>query len=105
MVRWYVAVLGVVAVTATAAYAAQNFVGQKGRLFSPGAMSVKAGEAVVFKNDDSVTHHIYSSSRGHEFDLKTTSPGEDAQHTFTKRGRVDVRCGLHPGMRLVITVN
>lgn len=84
--------------------AAQQVVSQKARLFSPGAITVNAGDVVVFKNDDSVTHHVYSSTRGQEFELETTEPREDARQTFSKRGRVEVRCGLHPGMRLVINV-
>ena len=86
------------------AYAAQHVIGQKGRLFRPGVMNVKAGDTVTFKNDDTVTHHIYSSTKGHEFDLETTRPGQDARRTFAAAGRVDIRCGLHPGMRLVVTV-
>jgi plastocyanin len=57
-----------------------------------------------FQNDDDVTHHIYSSTKGQEFDLDTVAPGKSGSHTFAKAGRVDVRCGLHPGMRLVVTV-
>lgn len=57
-----------------------------------------------FQNDDDVTHHIYSSTKGQEFDLETMEPGAKADRAFAKRGRVDIRCGLHPGMRLVVTV-
>ena len=96
----------VVICSAGLAYAAvQQAVSQKGRLFSPGALHVKAGETLLFKNDDSVTHHIYSSTKGQEFDLETTHPGQDVKHTFTTPGRVEVRCGLHPGMRLIVTVD
>jgi len=85
-------------------HAAEHSIGQKGRLFSPGVMRVKSGEVVVFKNDDAVTHHVYSSTKGQEFDLSTAKPGQEMRHTFSKPGRVDVRCGLHPGMRLAVTV-
>jgi plastocyanin len=101
--RFFVAMCVVMAL-ASLAYAAQHAVGQKGRLFRPGTMKVKAGDTVVFKNDDTVTHHIYSSTKGHEFDLETAKPGEDVSRTFPASGRIDVRCGLHPGMRLVVTV-
>lgn len=104
MVRRYVVVVGVLISMGSAAYAAQHVIGQKGRLFKPGVMTVKAGDTVTFKNDDTVTHHIYSSTKGQEFDLKTTTPGKDVTRTFAGAGRVDIRCGLHPGMRLVVTV-
>jgi plastocyanin len=84
--------------------AAQHSIGQKGRLFQPGAIRVTAGETVVFRNDDNVTHHVYSSTKGQEFDLETAPPGQEVRRTFPKAGRVDIRCGLHPGMRLVVTV-
>jgi plastocyanin len=104
--RRYIAVFAVLLASASLAYAAsRHVVGQKGSLFTPGKMAVKAGDVVVFKNDDGVTHHIYSSTKGQEFNLETAAPGQDVKHTFAKPGRVDIRCGLHPGMRLVVTVN
>jgi plastocyanin len=104
MSRLVVAVLTVAAVSGTMLYASSHVVKQKMRLFSPGALSVSAGDTVVFKNDDTVTHHIYSATRGSEFELETTEPSEDVRHTFAKRGRVEIRCGLHPGMRMIVTV-
>jgi plastocyanin len=106
VLRRYLVVFAVLLATASLAYAAAHrVVGQKGALFSPGKMNVSVGDVVVFKNDDGVTHHIYSSTKGQEFNLETTAPGQDVRHTFAKAGRVDIRCGLHPGMRLVVTVN
>jgi plastocyanin len=106
VLRRYLVVFAVLFATASLAYAAsRHVVGQKGALFSPGKMSVTVGDVVVFKNDDGVTHHIYSSTKGQEFNLETTVPGQDVRHTFAMPGRVDIRCGLHPGMRLVVTVN
>lgn len=104
MFRGVLLSLSVVVLLTARADAGQFMIGQKGRLFKPGSLRVKAGDVVVFKNDDTVTHHVYSSTKGHEFDLETTNPGEDVKWTFDSKGRVDVRCGLHPGMRLVITV-
>jgi plastocyanin len=103
MVRRYV-IVACILLGVSVSHAAERSIGQKGRLFSPGILRVKSGEAVVFKNDDSVTHHVYSATKGHEFDLTTAKPGQDVRHTFSKSGRVEVRCGLHPGMRLVVTV-
>ena len=106
MFRRYLIVIAVLVATASLSYAAsRHVVGQKGSLFSPGKMTVKAGDVVVFKNDDGVNHHIYSSTKGQEFNLETAAPGQEVRHTFPKAGRVDIRCGLHPGMRLVVNVN
>jgi plastocyanin len=105
MSRFHLALAGLLLGTMTVAYAAvPRVVGQKGKLFSPGAVTVKSGEALLFHNDDSVTHHIYSSTKGQEFSLDTLHSGKSASRTFSKKGRVDVRCGLHPGMRLVVTI-
>jgi plastocyanin len=104
MSRFSLAIVALIVGTASITYGAQQVVGQKGRLFSPGALTVKAGAPLLFQNDDAVTHHIYSSTKGHEFTLDTLGPGKSASRAFAKKGRVDVRCGLHPGMRLVVTV-
>ena len=102
--RFSVVVIGIVVGVAGIAYAAQHKIGQKGRLFNPSALTVKVGDTLTFENDDDVTHHVYSPTKGQEFDLKPLSPGEKKTQTFAKTGRVDIRCGLHPGMRLVVTV-
>jgi plastocyanin len=94
----------IVLVAGASLVGAPQVIKQKGRLYSPGKLTVKSGAVLVFQNDDNVTHHVYSATKGHEFKLETVPPGEKANHTFAKRGRVDVRCGLHPGMRLVVTV-
>lgn len=94
----------ILATLASAAHAETRVVGQKGKVFAPKAVHIKVGDALVFKNDDDVTHHMYSSTKGHEFNLRITKPGGEAQHTFTKPGTVQVQCGLHPGMRLAVTV-
>lgn len=104
MSRFHVAVAAFVIGAAGVTAAAQHKIGQKGRIFSPGTLTVKAGDSLLFQNDDDVTHHVYSATKGQEFDLATMPPGEKASHTFAGKGRVDVRCGLHAGMRLVITV-
>lgn len=104
MFRAGIAVALMTCAAGSALYAAQHAVSQKSRLFRPGAMTVSAGDHVVFKNDDIVTHHIYSATRGLEFELATTEPGQDASYTFARRGRVEIRCGLHPGMRMIVTV-
>jgi len=93
-------VVGAVSVT----YAAQHAITQKGRTFNTRMLVVKAGDVVVFKNDDDVTHHIYSSTKGQEFNLRIMNPGREAPQTFSKPGTVDIRCGLHPGMKLTVTV-
>jgi plastocyanin len=104
MTRRYLAIALLLVGGVTVTYAKELVVGQKGKLFTPGAVTVKAGDVLLFQNDDTVTHHIYSSTKGREFSLETLHAGKSATRTFATKGRVDVRCGLHPGMRLVVTV-
>ena len=105
MSRSVLALAGFLVAATSVASGANHSVGQRLQLFSPGTLKVKAGDTVVFKNDDKVTHHVYSLTAGQEFNLKTQVAGEDVSHVFPKKGRVDIRCGLHAGMRLVITVS
>jgi plastocyanin len=104
MFRLPLAVITIVAAAGSLLYAGQHAVSQKARLFSPGAITINVGDTVIFKNDDSVTHHVYSATRGQEFELETAEPGDDARQTFTKRGRAEIRCGLHPGMRMIVNI-
>ena len=82
----------------------EHVVGQKNKVFSKPEITVKPGDTVVFKNDDDVTHHIYSSTKGQEFDLQITEPGKDVRRTFSQKGRVDVRCKVHDHMKAFIHV-
>ena len=104
MNRRYLAIAVLVVASVTVTYAKELVVGQKGKLFTPGAVTVKVGDVLLFQNDDAVTHHIYSTTKGREFSLETLHAGKSAKRAFAAKGRVDVRCGLHPGMRLVVTV-
>ena len=104
MFRYLVVILIVAAVAGGVHAAQQRTVSQKGRVFSVKELKVKAGELVVFKNDDNVTHHIYSATKDHEFNLRVMNPGHDRQRVFTKPGTLLVQCGLHPTMRLTVLV-
>jgi plastocyanin len=96
------------AVVATAStvwlQAAAHPVSQKGKVFAPGTITVKVGDAVTFKNDDDVTHNAFSTSKGNEFNAKAQTPGSSADVVFKTKGKVAVKCAFHPGMSLVVNV-
>jgi len=77
---------------------------QAGKKFSQKAVTIRAGEAVTFVNDDDNVHNVHSQSAGHAFDLGAQQPGEQGSHVFATPGEVDVRCAIHPRMRLKVTV-
>lgn len=84
--------------------AAEHRVAQKGKTFSQPALTVKAGEPVVFVNDDAVAHNVFSGTPGAAFNLKVQAPGAESRTTFEKEGTVDVRCAFHPTMKMTVTV-
>ncbi len=77
---------------------------QAGKKFSEKAVTIRAGEAVTFVNDDDNVHNVHSVSPGHAFDLGAQQPGDKGSHVFASPGEVDVRCAIHPRMRLTVKV-
>ena len=93
-----------VVVSTVCLQAASNPVSQKGKVFAPGAITVKAGESVTFKNDDDVTHNAFSTSAGNEFNAKAQMPGSSSDVVFKTKGKVAVKCAFHPAMSLNVNV-
>jgi plastocyanin len=95
-----------VALAATTVFlaAAPHAVSQKGKVFAPGAITVKAGDSVTFKNDDDVTHNAFSTSAGNEFNAKAQMPGSSSDVVFKTKGKVAVKCAFHPAMSLTVNV-
>lgn len=83
---------------------ADHVVGQANKAFSQAEITVKPGEKIVFKNDDSVVHNVFSVSKGFEFNLKTQAPGTTSSIPFTSEGTAVVQCAIHPKMKLVVNV-
>ena len=98
------AAIAVLAV-ATGSPPAEHRVYQKGKMFSVPQLRVRAGDRVVFHNDDMVTHNVFSTSDRVKFNLKTQAPRASAQTTFTGKGVAQVRCAFHPNMKLTVVVD
>ncbi|HYE76148.1 MAG TPA: plastocyanin/azurin family copper-binding protein [Blastocatellia bacterium] len=79
-------------------------ISQKGKAFSQVSITVNKGDSISFMNDDSVVHNVYSTSQGNSFNLKTQTPGTANSVTFNSSGMAEVRCAIHPTMRLVVNV-
>jgi plastocyanin len=94
----------IAAVAALAFGASSHTVQQKNKAFSASTLTVQPGEEVAFMNDDAVVHNVFSATPGFAFNLKTQAPGASAKITFDKEGTVDVRCAIHPAMKIAITV-
>ena len=99
--------LSVLALVALAAGSppAPHRVRQKGKMFSVTQLRLRAGDRVVFTNDDAVTHNVFSTSDGFKFNLKTQAPSTSAETTFAHKGIAQVRCAFHPNMKLTVVVD
>jgi plastocyanin len=89
---------------AAAALAADHVVLQKDRNFSNTELAVKAGDTITFKNADEITHNVFSISKGLEFDIRRQAPGGSSTVTFQTEGVAEVRCSIHPKMKLLVSV-
>jgi plastocyanin len=87
------------------ALAAEPTVGQKDKQFSEAALKIKAGQAVKFVNDDTVAHNITIKSPDGASNLGLQKPGAELSHSFEKIGEYEVRCGIHPKMKMAVTAN
>lgn len=75
---------------------------QKGRRFAPAEVTIRAGESLIFTNDDEFIHQIYSQDL---FDSDERSPGQTLTEAFPRNGTFEVHCHIHPKMKLVVHVN
>ena len=107
--RWSYAALALlvslVATMATDAQAEEYTVSMKGKSFSPNSLRIRPGDTIRFVNDDSVTHDIYSLTRGHFFTSGRRMPGKHAVFVFNRPGAFDVISAAdYDNMRLNVEV-
>lgn len=77
-----------------------NVVTMQSYAFSPAALTAKSGDAVTFKNADSVAHHVVVGND----DLGLQQPGVDKTWTAPKDGVYIMKCLIHSSMQGQITV-
>jgi plastocyanin len=92
------------AASAVLAASSEHVVSQKNKSFSVKTLRVKVGDSVNFRNDDPFFHNIFSLSDTQSFDLGSYPQGQSRKTTFTKEGRVEVECAIHPDMKMVVQV-
>ena len=81
--------------------AADHEVTQREKRFSVEELLIREGDTIVFKNDDTVVHNLFSK----EFDFNVTQdPGEETKVRFDASGKTVVRCVIHPKMKLNVRV-
>lgn len=75
---------------------------QKGRRFLPAEITIRKGESITVTNDDEFIHQIYSDGL---FDTEEKRPGQNIVESFPRSGTFEVRCHIHPKMKLMVRVN
>jgi plastocyanin len=82
---------------ATAAVTIDNFA------FTPAAITVKAGTAVTWTNNDEEPHSVVSSEEPMRSPT-LAGKGNTFSHTFSRPGRYNYNCGIHPFMHGTVEV-
>jgi plastocyanin len=77
---------------------------QKDKAFSEQSLRIRAGDTVTFVNADTVTHNVYSVTKGCEFELQTQPPGDSSAVPFHRVCTAQVQCAIHPKMKLTVEV-
>lgn len=85
-------------------FAADHVIDQKDRSFSQTELTIKPGDTITFKNSDEITHNVFSVTKGLEFDIRRQAPGGSSTVPFDKEGVAEVRCSIHPKMKLLVSV-
>ena len=97
--------IALLAVTPIAAFADDaHTIVQQGRTFRPGEVTINKGEALTFTNNDEFIHQIYVNGNNFNFDSDERAPGQNITQSFTQSGTFEVRCHIHPKMKLVVHV-
>ena len=65
---------------------------------------MERGETVRFTNEDDFPHQIAVRGAGYEFASDLQAPGEVVEVAPPSAGAFEVRCGVHPRMRMTIHV-
>ncbi len=98
------AVIAAPLAAASVAIAATDVV-QKDKQFSEQAISVNKGDKVHFVNDDNVTHNItVVEPNGESRSGIVQKPGDATDVQFTAEGMNEVRCLIHPKMKMSVEV-
>lgn len=98
------AILAALALSAAAADDGDIQISQKNRRFDPTELTIRQGQRVRVLNDDRFIHHVYFETADAEYDSGDQRPGQSIVLEFPDIGTYEVRCAIHPKMRLDIEV-
>ena len=74
----------------------------KGMKYDPPSVTVKAGDTVTWTNADQRDHTVVASDGS--FSSGNIGPGATYSFVFSKAGKFEYSCSLHPRMKGVVIV-
>jgi len=78
---------------------------QRDKQFAPRVAVVPIGTKLMFPNQDTVIHNVFSTAAGNAFDLGSVKGGETSQPVvLLKPGPVEIFCNIHSKMRADVLV-
>jgi plastocyanin len=83
------------------AFADDHVIAQGGRAFHPGEITINRGDSLTFTNQDDFIHQVFVSGL---FDSDEKAPGQKLTESFPQTGTFEVRCHIHPKMKLLVHV-
>ena len=100
--------VALIAIQAISARAADITVDQLGQKFNPDTISLKVGDTLLMTNKETAgtTHNAQVINAAGDTDDKGLQKPGGAPMTqkFDKAGEYQVRCGIHPKMKLTVSV-
>lgn len=80
-------------------------IAQRGIRFSQASLIVHVGETVRYHNQDDVTHNLMVlGADGDPEDEGLQPHGATVKKVFDRGGYFEVRCAIHPSMKMTVTV-
>ncbi len=70
--------------------------------FDPATITVKAGQTVVWTNEDVTPHTVVADDNS--FQSPSIAKGQTFTHTFTTAGTFSYHCSIHPKMKAQVVV-
>jgi plastocyanin len=74
----------------------------KGFQFDPKEATVKVGQSVTWRNEDSAEHDAFSEEHG--LDTADIGQGKTVNFQPDKAGKIEYICSIHPSMKGTLTV-
>lgn len=71
---------------------------QKNYKFEPQVLLIKKGDTVLFPNNDSVRHHVYSFSSPKVFEINLYKGSDGGSIVFDNPGLIVLGCNIHDSM-------